>query len=64
MIIDSDPVPFVPPYPYVHSGIMINAKTLEWAEGGEAVRASFTEIDGLDHSITYYLKTLREWDRW
>ena len=64
VIIDSDPVPFVPPYPYVHSGIMINAKTLEWAEGGEAVRASFTEIDGLDHSITYYLKTLREWDRW
>ena len=64
VIIDSDPVPFVPPYPYVHSGIMINAETLEWAEGGEAIRGSFTEINDQDHSITYYLKTLRRWKDW
>jgi len=64
VIIDSDPVPFVPPWPYQHSGIMINAETLEWAEGGEATRGSFTEINGLDHSITYYLKTLRRWKDW
>ena len=64
VIIDSDPVPFVPPYPYVHSGIMINAETLEWAEGGEAHRDSITEINDQDHSITYYLKTLRRWKDW
>ena len=64
VIIESDPVPFMPPYPYVHSGIMINAETLEWAEGGEAIRGSFTEINDQDHSITYYLKTLRRWKDW
>jgi hypothetical protein len=60
----SDPVPYLPPWPYVHSGIMINAETLEWAEGGEAHRDSITEINDQDHSITYYLKILRRWKDW
>ena len=59
VVLRNDPVPFFPPYPFLHSGIMINADTLEWAEGGEAHRDSFTEIDGQDHSIHGYFKALR-----
>ena len=58
--IRNDPVPFVPPYPFLHSGISIDPKTLNWEEGGEANRGSFTEIDGLDHSILKYVTILKE----
>ena len=58
--IRNDPVPFMPPYPFLHSGISIDPKTLNWEEGGEANRGSFTEIDGLDHSILKYVTTLKE----
>ena len=60
VVLSNDPVPYLPPWPYVHSGIMINANTLEWAEGGETHRDSFTEIDGQDHSIQGYLDILDE----
>ena len=60
MLVRNDPVPFVPPYPFLHSGISIDPKTLNWEEGGEANRGSFTEIDGLDHSILKYVTTLKE----
>ena len=59
VLVRNDPVPFVPPYPFLHSGISIDAKTLDWDEGGEANRGSFTEIDGRDHSITYYTRILK-----
>ncbi len=55
----NDPVPFVPPYPFLHSGISINVETLDWEEGGEANRGSFSEIDGRDHSISYYTRILK-----
>ena len=55
----NDPVPFMPPYPYVHSGIRIDTKSLNWTVGGEADRGSFGEIDGRDHSIKTYLELLR-----
>jgi hypothetical protein len=55
----NDPVPFMPPYPFLHSGISIDPRTLDWEEGGEANRGSFTEIDGRDHSINYYLGVLK-----
>ena len=56
----SDPVPFLPPYPFLHSGISIDPETLDWMEGGETDRDSFTEIDGRDHSIQEYLDILKE----
>ena len=59
VVFETDPVPFVPPYPYKHSGIKINAETLEWVEGGEKSRESFGKIDARDHSINAYLKELR-----
>ena len=46
VLVRNDPVPFVPPYPFLHSGISIDAETLDWEEGGEANRGSFGEIDG------------------
>jgi hypothetical protein len=56
MVVDNDPVPFLPVYPYVHSGIRIDVETLKWWEYDEY--GKFTEIDGRDHSITYYLRNL------
>ena len=59
VLVRNDPVPFVPPYPFLHSGISIDVETLNWEEGGEANRGSFGEIDGRDHSIKEYLKILK-----
>ena len=56
----NDPVPFTPPWPFLHSGIFIDPKMLDWMEGGETDRDSFTEIDGRDHSIQEYVDILRE----
>jgi len=56
----NDPVPFVPMFPFLHSGISIDPETLDWMEGGETDRDSFTEIDGRDHSIGEYVDILKE----
>ena len=56
----NDPVPFTPPWPFLHSGIFIDPETLDWMEGGETDRDSFTEIDGRDHSIREYVDILKE----
>ena len=56
----NDPVPFVPMFPFLHSGISIDPETLDWMEGGETDRGSFTEIDGRDHSIGEYVDILKE----
>ena len=56
VVVDNDPIPFLPIYPYVHSGIRIDVETLRWWEYDEY--GKFTEIDGRDHSIKYYLKEL------
>jgi hypothetical protein len=52
----SDPVPFLPPYPYVHSGIHIDPETLNWDESHE--EGNFLETDGLDHSVQEYVDIL------
>ena len=46
---DDDPVPFFPPYPFLHSGVFIDPETLDWNEGHEEI--SFLEINANDHSI-------------
>ena len=53
-------MPFVPPYPFLQSGILIDVKTLDWSESDDY--ASITEIDGRDHSISFYLDMLRRHD--
>ena len=55
--LENDPVPFLPPYPYVHWGIGINAKTLDWDEDHPI--GDITKIDARDHSIKEYLKILK-----
>ena len=57
VVLDNDPVPFMPPFPYVHSGIRIDAVSLNWNESDNY--GKFTEIDGRDHSMKEYLNILR-----
>ena len=52
----SDPVPFLPPIPYVHSGVVIDIDTLSWSENHE--EGDILQTDGLDHSIKDYLDVL------
>jgi len=54
----SDPVHYLPPYPYVHSGIHIDPETLNWDESHE--EGNFMETDGLDHSVQEYVDILKE----
>ena len=56
--LENDPVPFLPPFPYVHWGIKINAKTLDWDEDHPI--GDVTKIDARDHSIKEYLKELKK----
>ena len=58
VVFNNDPVPFMPPFPYVHSGTRIDAKSLHWDESDDY--GKFTEIDGRDHSMKEYLNILRE----
>ena len=52
----SDPVPYMPSLPYVHSGIHIDPETLEWDETHQ--EDSMWGIDSLDHSVVDYLDIL------
>ena len=55
---DNDPVPFFPPYPFLHSGVFIDPETLDWNEGHEEI--SFLEINANDHSIAEYVNILKK----
>ena len=55
--LENDPVPFLPPFPYVHWGVRINAETLDWDEDHPI--GDVTKIDARDHSIKEYLKVLK-----
>jgi len=55
---DDDPVPFFPPYPFLHSGVFIDPETLDWNEGHEEI--SFLEINANDHSISEYVNILKK----
>ena len=54
----SDPVTFSPTYPYVHTGIFVNSQTLDW--GPDNDNGLISKTDGLDHSISKYVTTLKE----
>ena len=55
--LENDPVPFLPPYPYVHWGIRIDAETLSWDEDHPI--GDITKIDARDHSIKEYKKIIK-----
>ena len=54
----SDPVTFSPTYPYVHTGVFVNSQTLDW--GPDNDNGLISQTDGLDHSISKYVTTLKE----
>jgi len=54
----SDPIPFMPPWPYIHTGTFVNSKTLAW--GPDNDNGLISETDGLDHAIAKYVTTLKE----
>ena len=54
----SDPVTFSPTYPYVHTGVFVNSQTLDW--GPDNDDGLISKTDGLDHSISKYVTTLKE----
>ena len=54
----SDPVPFSPTFPYIHSGTFVNSQTGDW--GPDNDNGLISKTDGLTHSITKYVETLNE----
>jgi len=54
----SDPIPFTPPWPYVHTGLFIDSQTLDW--GPDNDNGLISKTDGLDHAIAKYVSTLKE----
>ena len=58
VIIKTDPIPFLPPFPYVHSGVEIDAETLEWNFAN--LIGDITKVDSRDHSIDEYISALEE----
>ena len=54
----SDPIPFTPPWPYIHTGTFVNSQTLDW--GPDNDNGLISETDGLDHAIAKYVITLKE----
>ena len=53
----SDPITFMPFWPYRHTGVFINVETLDW--GPDNDNGLISETDGLDHSISKYVITLK-----
>ena len=54
----SDPIPFTPMWPYAHTGVFVNSQTLDW--GPDNDNGLISQTDGLDHSISKYVTTLKE----
>jgi len=54
----SDPIPFTPPWPYRHTGVFIDSVSLEWGPNND--NGLISKTDGLDHSISKYVTTLKE----
>ena len=53
----SDPVTFTPPWPFLHTGVFVNSVSLNW--GPDHDNGLISETDGLDHSISKYVQTLK-----
>ena len=54
----SDPVTFSPTWPYRHTGLFIDSQDLDW--GPDNDNGLISQTDGLDHSISKYVTTLKE----
>ena len=54
----SDPIPFTPPWPFLHTGLFIDSQDLDW--GSDNDNGLISKTDGLDHAIAKYVETLKE----
>jgi len=54
---NSDPVTFTPMWPFLHTGVYINSQTLDW--GPDNDNGLISKTDGLTHSISKYVSTLK-----
>jgi len=54
----SDPIPFTPIWPYLHTGLFIDSQDLSW--GPDNDNGLISKTDGLDHAIAKYVSTLKE----
>ena len=54
----SAPITFSPTYPYLHTGVFVDSQTLDW--GPDNDNGLISETDGLDHSISKYVETLKK----
>jgi len=54
----SDPIPFTPPWPYIHTGLFIDSQDLDW--GPDNDKGLISKTDGLTHAIAKYVTTLKE----
>ena len=54
----SDPIPFTPPFPFLHTGLFIDSQTLDW--GPDNDNGLISKTDGLTHAIAKYVETLKE----
>ena len=54
----SDPIPFTPPWPYIHTGTFVNSQTLDWGPNND--NGLISNTNGLDHAIAKYVTTLKE----
>ena len=52
-----DPVPWTPPFPFFHTGLFIDPRDGDW--GPDNDNGLISKTDGLTHSITKYVETLK-----
>ena len=56
----SDPVTFTPMWPFRHTGVFIDSVSLNW--GPDNDNGLISKTDGLDHSISKYVATLKAYE--
>ena len=52
----TDPIQFMPPSPYIHSGVFINSETGDWGSDNDKGTSSNTNVS--NHPIAKYVETL------
>ena len=52
-----DPIPFTPPFPFLHTGLFIDPRDGDW--GPDWDNGLISKTDGLDHAIAKYVEKLK-----
>ena len=54
----SDPIPFTPPWPFLHTGLFIDSQDLDW--GADNDNGLISKTNAEHHAIAKYVTTLKE----